>query len=84
MASGGKGGKSTKWPGRDCRPQYGGPGARPRPQAKPAKKRGKEICPVCMGVCCSLSRDLYAEAFNLGCIDISPKVGKSLDLYSGT
>ena len=50
MASGGKGGKSTKWPGRDCHPQYGGPGARPRMQDKPAKKRGKEICSICMGV----------------------------------
>ena len=84
MASGGKGGKSPKWPGRDCRPQYGGPGARPRPQAKPAKKLGKGVCSICMGVCCSVSRELIAEAFKLGAIDISPKVCLNFGLVNGT
>ena len=76
------GGDTTRWPAKDARKEYGGSGARPRSgQGRKAQKKwGKETCPVCLGICCQVSRELIAKAFGLGCINVSPKVCYSLGL----
>ena len=89
MASNGvssKGGK-VKFPARDARSQYGGPGlgAKPKPRsqsqvrAKPLQqttkgKMGGPDCTICCGVCCTVARAFVEEGYGLGVSKLSPKV----------
>ena len=41
---------------------------------KRIKRRGKEVCSVCMGVCCSAARELVVNLANMGEIGVNPKV----------
>ena len=77
---GGKGGKGSssdqvKWPARDCRPEFGGPEARPGAKGRqnPRTRKGPD-CHICDDICCGVSRALISKAFDLGYITVSHKV----------
>ena len=58
--------EKVNWPARDVR----GTGA------KPKLKRGMDVCSLCAGICCGTARELIAEAFGMGQIQVSPKVSR--------
>ena len=38
------------------------------------RRRGKDVCSICMGTCCSAARDLVKNLADLGEIGVVPKV----------
>ena len=62
MAIGEDGGRVVVFGGRDIREKgkkEGGSGGEGGGREEPVgKKRGKEVCSICMGVCCGMAREL--------------------------
>ena len=61
------GGKVVVWGARDIREKgkkEGGSGGGDREEPV-GKRRGKEVCPTCMGVCCGLAKELVATLANM-------------------
>ena len=56
------GGRDIRKKGKKEGGSGGGGGDREEPVGK---RRGKEICPICMGVCCGLARELVANMANM-------------------
>ena len=78
MANREAGGRAVVFGGRDIREKGkkgggsgGGDGGREEPVGK---KRGKEICSLCMGVCCGMARELVANLASMGEVGGSGKV----------
>ena len=84
MASGGFSGKGSgkrdsqkvHWLAEDVRHTLRG--SEGKPAAKPRTKQSLD-CRNCGDLCCSLSRTLVSEAFELGVIDMSRKVSLILN-----
>ena len=73
--------KNVTWLARDVRDTKD-TGTKPCVQPKPNEwskvKRGKGVCSLCGGICCGDARELIAEAFGMGKIQVSPKVIRDL------
>ena len=70
--------KNVTWLARDVRDTGTRPRDQPQPKEWPKVKRGKGVCSLYGGICCGAVRELIAEAFGMGKIQVSPKVIKDL------
>ena len=64
-------GKNVHWLAQDVRQTR--PGLTWKPAVRPKPRKTVE-CRNCSDLCCSLSRELFSEAFNLRVVDMSRKV----------
>ena len=70
------GGRNVTWLAEDVRNTR--PGFTRKPATRP-KPRKTVKCRNCSDLCCSLSRELVCEVFNLGVVDMSRKVSLLLN-----
>lgn len=85
-----KGGK-VRFPGRDARSQYGGPGLGAKPKHRSQSQvRAKSLqqtkgkvggpnCTICCGVCCTVTRAFVEEGYGIGVSKLSLKVSLNID-----
>ena len=73
--------KSVTWLAKDVRDTGTKPRVQPKPNEWSKVKRGKGVCSLCGGICCGAARELIAEAFGMGKIQVSPKVIEDLSLF---